>query len=93
MVGISPRKVERARTVLEHAETEIKEAARPASISSHRVHQVFRDKRKFNCTADRFERTALTWNGFPLRMVSALPKTDVCPPDSGGKDCLLPALL
>ncbi|MBW1954023.1 MAG: DUF5131 family protein [Deltaproteobacteria bacterium] len=70
VVGVSRAKVERARTVLEKAPQEIKEAVKAGEMSINRAYQVTQEKRKleaagkpvFNRTNDRIEWAAWSWN-------------------------------
>jgi protein gp37 len=70
MIGVSPRKVERARTVLEHAEEPVKEAVKAGELSINRAYQETQDARRaqetgkvvFNRTNDNIEWASWTWN-------------------------------
>jgi protein gp37 len=69
-VGTSTRKVEKARTVLEHADEEVKEAVQAGEMSINKAYQVTqatrqaRDKGRsvFNRTNDNIEWACWTWN-------------------------------
>jgi protein gp37 len=69
VVGISLRKVERARTVLEHADEPVKEAVKAGEMSINRAYQLTQEKRKlqengkpvFNRTNENIEWAVWTW--------------------------------
>ncbi len=78
--------MERARTVLEHAEEPLKEAVRKGEISISRAYQITQEKRKldavgkavFNRTNDRVEWAAWSWNRTPaadMVVLRPMPKT------------------
>jgi ParB family chromosome partitioning protein len=50
VVGVSRAKVERARTVLEHAEEPVKEAVQAGEISINQAYQLTQEKRKLDAT-------------------------------------------
>jgi protein gp37 len=70
VVGTSPRKVERARTILEHAEEPVKEAVKAGEMSINQAYQLTQEKRKaqgngkavFNRTNDNIDWAVWTWN-------------------------------
>jgi protein gp37 len=70
VIGISPRKVERTRTILEHAEEPVKEAVKAGEMSINQAYQVTQEKRKleamgkpvFNRTNENIEWACWTWN-------------------------------
>jgi protein gp37 len=70
VVGISPRKVERTRTILEHAEEPVKKAVRAGEMSINRAYQLTQEKRRtqengravFNRTNESIEWAVWTWN-------------------------------
>jgi len=65
-----PRKVERARTILEHAEEPVKEAVKAGEMSINQAYQLTQEKRKaqgsgkavFNRTNDNIDWAVWTWN-------------------------------
>jgi len=69
-VGTSTRKVEKARTVLEHADEEVKEAVQAGEMSINKAYQVTQEARQardkgrsvFNRTNDNIEWACWTWN-------------------------------
>ena len=70
VVGISRAKVERTRTILEHAEEPVKEAVRAGEMSINRAYQLTQEKRRiqengravFNRTNESIEWAVWTWN-------------------------------
>uniref|UniRef100_A0A7V4G8M6 DUF5131 family protein n=1 Tax=Desulfobacca acetoxidans TaxID=60893 RepID=A0A7V4G8M6_9BACT len=70
VVGISRAKVERARTVLQHAEEPLKEAVQAGEMSINQAYQLTQEKRKlqdtgkavFNRTNDNIKWASWTWN-------------------------------
>jgi protein gp37 len=73
MVGVSPRKVERTRTVLKHADPEVVEAVKAGEMSIHRAYQVTRGTHRgqrmkeagkpvFNRPNENIEWASWTWN-------------------------------
>jgi hypothetical protein len=70
LVGISARKVERARVVLDHAEETVKEAVRGGALSINRAYDLTQERRKireidkavFNRNQDNIEWAAWTWD-------------------------------
>jgi len=70
VVGISPRKVERVRTILKNGDPEVVEAAKQGDVSINRAYQETQTKRRleaegksvFNRTNDNIEWASWTWN-------------------------------
>ena len=70
VIGISPRKVERTRTILEHADEEMKEAVQAGEMSINKAYQVTQEARRaqetgkavFNRTNENIEWASWTWN-------------------------------
>ncbi|MGO9571750.1 MAG: DUF5131 family protein [Desulfomonilaceae bacterium] len=71
LLGVSPRKIEQARTVFDHGTDEIREAVRAGTKTVNRAYQETQDLRriseleysgKFNATTESIEWAKWTWN-------------------------------